>query len=201
MAKKTVAKEFILAAERHKYTCEKILELSDFNNCQPDEHGNYPSVELNQKQKHLLSNVYYLSGYIIECSCCAAIYSYFPKLARKKDLAPTERDKHYRLRNVSFQSDDSLIFSVCGRGKTNHSLMHFTEFPSFFDNSAPRVPLLNGDISKFSSSNDLLSSFQAEIRYVCNKDSRTNFYENVCNFYKVAMEIYQGVITTYKILP
>lgn len=190
--KETAAKSFILAAERHKYACEKLLHLRDLDNIKD---GN---IEPKPMQKSILADTFYLSGYIIECACCAAIYSHYNLTFQdRKNIKETLLNKDRRTYNVKFKSDDVSIFSVTGDGE--HSLLHFANFSGFFEN--PNIPLLNGDISVFSACNDLFQHFRAEIRYLVKKNNGDNLvlhYENVYNFYKSACDIFEQVRKHYK---
>jgi hypothetical protein len=200
----SIAKEFILAAERHKVVCEKLLAMPELDNLRPN-NGNYPFVILKLPQKHILSDIYYLGGYIIECSCSAAIYSYYPTLQHKKELKLEIKDKDNKLRQVKFDAKEPTVFSVCGEG--NHSLHHFTKFPAFFETLS--IPLLNGDDTKFASKNcyNLYDCFYAEIRYALKavEDKRNIYpniqlhYENVTSFLEIGCEIYSSVRKTFKI--
>jgi hypothetical protein len=59
-------KEYLNAARKHKNTCLSLIACID-------ELNNSPQKDLN-KIKSLTLNLYYLSGYIIECSVKYAIY-------------------------------------------------------------------------------------------------------------------------------
>lgn len=191
--KETAAKSFILAAERHKYACEKLLNLRDLDNIKD---GN---IEPKPMQKSILADTFYLSGYIIECTCCSAIYSHYDLTFQdRKNINETlpNRDRHTY--NVNFKSDAVNVFSVIGDGE--HSLLHFANFSKFF--ADPKIPLLNGDISIFNACNNLFQHFRAEIRYITKEKGNSNnliiHYKNVFAFYQVACDIFEQVRNHYK---
>lgn len=59
-------REYLNSARKHQYTCEEIL------NCIKRITANTPKKQTQQKQ--LILNLFYLSGYIIECSVKYGIY-------------------------------------------------------------------------------------------------------------------------------
>lgn len=202
----SIAKEFILAAERHKVVCEKLLNMPELANLKKSEDNSSSSIITSPQQRQILSDIYYLSGYIIECSCTAAIYSHYPKLHHKDNLNPLAEDKDRKLRNVKFKTNEPTVFSVCGKG--DHSLSHFTKYPNFFAN--PNIPLLDGNDAIFTSKNcyPLYDCFYAEIRYGLKPDEAKIpryanpiiiHYENVNNFFEIGKEIFTSVRKTFKI--
>ncbi len=205
MSSNSIAREFILAAERHKVVCEKLLAMPELDNLRPNNNGSYPIEDLKLPQKYILSDIYYLTGYIIECSCCAAIYTHYPDLNDKKAIGATVKDKERKLRQIEFSTEAPSYFSICGIG--NHSLHHFTKFSSFFEK--PKIPLLDGEETIFSTNHcyDLYDCFYAEIRYALKAvPNKRNLYptiilnyEKVSNFHKISCEIYSSVKKTFKI--
>lgn len=82
--------EYLNSARKHNFSCEEILRA-------------LKSVDLSNgvgksKQKHLLLNLYYLSGYIIECSVKYAIY-HLISYDRKKCVRQLDQD------GISFQNN------------------------------------------------------------------------------------------------
>lgn len=76
-----VYKEFLNAARKHKYTCSILLEKLD---------------QINNKRepaqaKYLLLNVYYLSGYIIECIVKYGIYN-LVGFSKRKEVTKLNQD-------------------------------------------------------------------------------------------------------------
>ncbi|MBN1463771.1 MAG: hypothetical protein JW922_08890 [Paludibacteraceae bacterium] len=105
-----VAEMYISAAKRHKYVCSELFERLK-NDISED------------NQKRILHNIYYLTGYIIECSCCAAIYSHYPKIQHKRNLDTTSLTRDRKPRNVAFKSISPSVFSVVGdeeQGNDHH---------------------------------------------------------------------------------
>lgn len=96
----TIAKQYIQAAQRHKYVCEKLLNLPELDSLRNGE----VSI-LDSSQEKILTNIYYLSGYVIECACSAAVYRHYSKLRHKKELNDTQK-------SISFNKNTT--FRICG---------------------------------------------------------------------------------------
>jgi len=177
-----IAKMYIEAAKRHNYVCSRLFELLQNIN------------ELDKKR--ILHNIYYLTGYIIECSCCAAIYTFYPKLQHKKNLEKDLIANNRKTKNVAFNDKSNNIFSIVGEG--DHSLQHFANFHAFFDR--PQIPLLNGDLQYFENHKcfDLFEKYNAEIRYEL-PETIILYDKNVKSFYEIALDIYNKVKKTYRI--
>lgn len=58
--------EYLNSARKHQYTCEEVLKLI--------KGIELTSGEGKSRHKRLLLNLYYLSGYVVECSVKYAIY-------------------------------------------------------------------------------------------------------------------------------
>ena len=193
MAKK-ISTIYILAAGRHKYVCEQLLALQELNELCISS----PQV-LTTRQTQLLSDIYYLTGYIIECACCSAIYSFYPKIAHKRHLDTNIKDKDNKTRNVKWSTENQSTFSLVG--EWDHKLHHFTQFPDYFTSNP--IPILNGNLTVFDNKGcrDLLDSFWAEIRYELKSPQGNNIvlsYDKVKAFYEIAAQIYQQVSQKFK---
>ena len=91
-----VYKSFLNAARKHVATCEALLQHA--KNLNPQRPNNQ------QEQQHILLNLYYLTGYIFECSIKYGIYkliSYDPQAPITKlnqaDLTYNKHIKHHKL--------------------------------------------------------------------------------------------------------
>jgi hypothetical protein len=209
----TIAKEFILAAERHKVVCEKLLAMPELENLAAEEI--LPSN--NSDEWRLLADIYYLSGYIIECSCCAAIYSFYRHLdpAAKKGLRASTIADDGNTKAVAFCYDKHAIPAKMYAANADHYLVKgdkgFDKFNSVFDNSAPNtIPILGGSkkVFKDKNVNDLLINWSANIRYKVEKEPQPNAnpanrvieisYKKIKTFFDIAKTIYEQVFITYQ---
>lgn len=174
-----VYQEYQQAAERHYKTCLKLEETIQ------SLQGNSSN---NKLVKKLLQNLYYLTGYIIECSCCYFIYAQYANLTDKKALIATMPGKCRE--NVSFDKNhkiDSDTFIIKG---DNHGLLNFTETHSYFGQSLDNIPLINGHISAFQDSEQLLKKWGAEVRYKVEIPLNES---NTFSFLAVAKTMYNNI--------
>ncbi len=209
MSKNNIAKEFILAVERHKVVCEKLLAMPELQNLQPDEH----LLSNNSDEWRLLADVFYLSGYIIECTCCAAIYSFYTdetKLAEKDKLRTTTIADDGNTYKVAFKGDPNAIMFASNKDHFLIESKGFQHFNSVFGNLAPSAIPLLGSMTEFHSKSvhDLLNSWSANVRYKVEKKVNPNSltsnilpltYRRIFDFYSIANEIYSKVLTTFTI--
>jgi len=196
-----VRNEYHTAAKRHLAVCKELKNKihSDFE---------LRENSLNEKEKELkqqlLSDLYYLTGYIIECSCCMAIYHHF-KVFNKRELRAKEGGN--KKNNISFSNKVNLdTFLIIGDGNNPHSLEHFKNvFTSNYLNiskSSLDIPLLNGDLSIFKNNNckTLFEEYEAEIRY--NKIENCSIkldYKNTFGFLESASIIYKKTCIKFNI--
>ncbi len=209
----TIAKEFILAAERHKVVCEKLLAMPELKNLS----ANDILLGNNSDEWRLLADIYYLSGYIIECSCCAAIYSFYRHLdlAAKKDLKANTIADDGTTKAVAFSYDKNATPAKMYASNKDHYLVRetgFDKFNSVFDNSAPdTIPILGGNkikVFKDKNVNDLLINWSANIRYKVEREPQPNAnpanrvieisYNRIETFFDIAKTIYEQVFITYQ---
>lgn len=208
----TIAKEFILAAERHKVVCEKLLAMPELENLAAKEI--LPSN--NSDEWRLLADIYYLSGYIIECSCCAAIYSFYRHLdpAAKKGLRASTIADDGTTKAVASCYDENARPAKMYASNKDHYLVKekgFDKFNSVFGDSAPAtIPILCGSkkVFKDKNVNDLLINWSANIRYKVEKEFQANAnpanrvieisYKKIKTFFDIAKTIYEQVFITYQ---
>ncbi|EJG1182440.1 TPA: hypothetical protein NKP43_004463 [Vibrio parahaemolyticus] len=82
--------EYLNSARKHQYTCEEVLKLI--------KGIELTSGEGKSRHKRLLLNLYYLSGYVVECSVKYAIY-HLIAYDRKKCVRQLDQD------GISFQNN------------------------------------------------------------------------------------------------
>lgn len=128
-----IRNDYYEAAKRHLFVCHKLKEYIE------EKYKEKQDEEINER-KNLLNDLYYLTGYIIECCCSAAIFHFFPNLIEKKALKKGTDSTYPK---VIFKSSTPIpsFFIVAS---SNHTLIHFKEAPHFFTGIGNKIPLLNG---------------------------------------------------------
>lgn len=154
-------KDYLFAARRHRATCDFLLkEISDTSNT--------IHIEI---QKKILQNVYYLSGYIIECALSYTVFKII-KYDRKKSVYDYDKFDHF-FRKHSFKSNQRKIDIITEKGGV---------IPS-------EIPIIGNkkveDIEK-----EMYDTWDADARYL---RSYPNFELNVINvkkFFTLSSDIY-----------
>lgn len=181
--------EYKIAAERHIEVCLQIQNILEEYK-ERETVGTLTTTGIKEKNK-ILSNLYYLSGYIIECSYNCAIYK---QLAWTGDVSRLRvSDNSY---GVSCNPEASSMFVIRRRGSgvKQHQLsgnMHFfqTVIPI---TAVSSVPILGYDISS-QPCFDLFDNWNAEIRYTI--DSSLNLdYNNVFDFFFTAVKVFEELL-------
>ncbi len=184
--------EYKIAAERHLETCLQLLFILEKYKVKEQTEG-LLSPETKDREK-ILGDLYYLSGYIIECSYNCAIYhhiSWNGDVDRLKTNSTSFR--------VSCYPDNNAVFSLrreTGRisGIKQHQLsgnMHFFQTVQPRNTPYP-IPLIIDPINnRFCI--DLFDNWSAEIRYTIDSSLNLN-YDNVFDFFYLATEVYEGLI-------
>lgn len=192
--------EYKEAAERHLEVCFQLEKL--LIHYQKVENGRTLTNKEAKEKLQLLSDLYYLSGYIIECSYNYAIYKHisYPNTEPVKNLKPANWAIYgisVNNMNVSYRSitngGNSSTFLIC---RPDHKLdcsMHFFASSTHGGNLALPIPLLDGN-NVARPCTDLFQNWGAEIRYTI--DSSLNLdYDNVFDFLYLALEIIEGLKT------
>jgi len=129
-------KDFLNAARKHRYTCEVLIEK--FN-----------SLDKNKEKsncKYLLSNIYYLSGYIIECIVKYGIYSLIGY--------PNNKD-------IKELNQDGLTYK---KVIESHKFKNYTEyFKSKYHGT--KIPLINCEKNIDRKIIDIYNKWDSVIRY------------------------------------
>jgi hypothetical protein len=179
-----------IAAERHYEVCLQLVGvLDDYRN--KESKGLLNNKGLNEKFQ-ILSDLYYLAGYIIECSYNCAIYKQLGWTANVSTLA--HNNNPY---NVSCRQSSQAAFVIRRQtlGVKQHQLhgnMHFFQSVIPMANVST-IPLIGYDVP-LRLSYDLFTNWNAEIRYEI--DSTLNLdYANVYDFFFLATEVYEGLLS------
>jgi hypothetical protein len=149
-------KEYLNAARKHEYTCDAINEKISLNNSST------------MQQKSLLLNLYYLSGFVIECITKYAIY----------DLVKHKRDLDVKVLNNSGLTYDLHIKHHRFDRYTDH-LNRLLSIP---------IPLISftKDIEK--EVLRLYKEWDVDIRYRYDLVMEQSYYQS---FYKYSKKIFR----------
>lgn len=164
-------KEYYKAAKRHRETCEYLLnKLKDRQEC----------IDIHL-QKKLMQNVYYLSGYVIECIIS---YTFFKIICFDVSKSVYDLENHncygytfYKyFREHSKSANELRVEEIRKRG----------------GNISSTIPIIGegtvDDITKL-----MYEQWDAKSRYTNGHLSFEVDYNNVTNFYKLANEIYTKI--------
>lgn len=149
-------KEYLNAARKHEYTCDVINEKICGNDCS------------SSQKKSLLINLYYLSGYVIECIIKYAIY----------DLSGHAKDL-----DVKMLSKGGLTYNVHIK---YHRFERYTEQLNKFL-SAP-IPLINYSKGIEREVLRLYKEWDVDIRYRYNLAMDQLYYQS---FYQYSKKIFR----------
>jgi len=150
-------KEYLNAARKHEYTCDVIYEKIKKNDCS------------SCQKMCLMLNLYYLSGYIIECIIKYAIY----------DLVGHKKEDDIKKLNKGGLSYDKHI--------KYHRFERYSEHLNRY--LSVKIPLINDCSGIDREIIQLFSKWDSELRYeYYNNIKDVRHYEN---FYKYAKEIYK----------
>lgn len=153
-----VRNEYYRAAKRHLAVCKEIKKL-----LLPFYEFEKTHSELNTSEKilksQLLADLYYLTGYVIECTYCMVIYHEFPKLNTKRDLIAVAGETGKK--NISFSSKKKPNADTCIIADSNHKLSGFKNIfgQSYLNREIPIKENL------FNNCQILFDEWEAEVRY------------------------------------
>jgi len=142
--------EYKEAVERHLEVCLRLEYLLRDNYKSKEDSGQRLSTIETKEKLQLLCDLYYLTGYIIECGYNYAIYKHinFPHNEPVKNLKPANWTTYRVQHNVSYTSKtnggNSNTFLIC---RANHTLdcnMHFFA-DSRYGNLSLSIPLIDGN--------------------------------------------------------
>ncbi len=185
-----VYSDYKAAAERHLETCFELVQA--IIKLEKKKHRGSLSSNDTKRQKHILENLYYLSGYMLEC-----LYGY---AMCKQDNYP-QADQVNSLDNGGYK----LCFKHNKRGRLNVSYslqrpqhkMSLSEL-SFFDDVSngyqiainQNIPLIHGNrVLSNPSIQKLFENWSAYERYKINHDNTPNLSFNSKNIIDLFWEI------------
>jgi hypothetical protein len=160
-------KDYLNAARKHNYTCQVLVEKLD---------------NINEKRepmhyKCLLLNLYYLSGYIIECIVKYGIYSLIG-YDRKEEVSKLNQDK------LTYQDHIKP-----------HKFERYTEYLNLH-NKRINIPLINDNKTIEKPVIELYKEWDAKVRY--SYDLRGKEKHHYLKFYQYAEEIFKIISDNVK---
>lgn len=176
------------AAERHLEVCLQLQSILE--SYQTKESSAIPLSISEQKEKtQILSDLYYLSGYIIECSYSCAICKSINWTTAVDLIMPTTNSY-----GISFRNRNGTTFSMT---KPKHQLStsgHMEFFQTIIPiTPAYAIPLVIDAIAPTRLCYDLFDNWNAEIRYLVDS-SLVLDYDNVFDFFYLSVEVYEGLL-------
>ncbi len=194
------------AVSKHLEACTILRDFIENEFKSKENKGSSLSAREQRRKIQLLEELYYLTGYVIECSCCMAIFHHFPSLQKKGDLKAKgdfrgKNNISFKKASDSSQKQKEELNNTFFVADSNHKLTHFKNVSQYMRTSFQHIDVLNGYDSIFKSKNcdELYKNYEAEVRYNLLKE-RNNIelsYENVFNFLEVARQIYSSVKENY----
>lgn len=181
--------DYKIAAERHLEVCLQLLDIIE------DEYQKKePLSRAKEKEKNqLLADLYYLSGYIIECSYNCAIYKAVGWLTNDVKRLETTSTRH-SVSCFNPRVGSSSSFTI--RKNSNHSFSGNTHFfQTIIATSAiSHLPVIGTNLLPSHSAYELFDNWNAEIRYQVDSNITLD-YNSTFAFFYLANEIYEGLLT------
>ncbi len=157
-----IYRDFRIAANRHLQTCKYMCE---FLNCKPNE----------SEKANIITDIYYLSGYVIECIIKYAIYDYI-KYDPKADVADLTPEGKYKQYNISYKGN--TIYRT-----QTHDLQHLKGILIFINGNDPFIGMSSSKLTT------LYKGWHSEVRYKIDHDLKQELTEsNVSQFIKIVDE-------------
>jgi hypothetical protein len=148
-------KDYLKAARKHEYTCDVIYDKIASNTC---------NAEI---KKSLLLNMYYISGYTIECIVKYGIY----------DLAGYDKDKDVKKLDTGRLKYETNI--------KHHKFERYTEHLIRYI-SRP-IPLISDKVGVDKEVIDLYKAWDAEVRYSYDMGTKQDIH--FITFYRYSKQI------------
>ncbi len=181
--------DYKTASERHLETCLKLKEVVTNNYL----NRTLSATEL-KKQNEILANIYYLTGYVIECIVSYGILKYIDieNIYRSKGITKLKQlNSFYSPQKVSYDYNDQYCrWSIIN---PKHSI---EKNLTFFTLEARLTGLNIRGIDKNidGNLNKLIKNWNAEYRYYL-KDNTVLDYNKIFPFLALAEEIHYGIRT------
>ncbi len=196
-------KDYKTASERHLETCIKLKEVVITN------YLNRPllSSEL-KKQNEILANIYYLSGYVIECILHYAIVEYVVKVDTDFRKKVAKRNggsfENVSVRDLKVQDNNCNVGYNYGRYTLYRAGHRFQSNVDFFNygskiSGIDSIRALNGKTIPQQNVRALFSKWNVGVRYGNSEFRNLNTPKDIFDFFAFTEEVHYGV--TNLILP
>lgn len=181
------------AAERHLETCKELREYIKAN------FQNKPTLtpQEEKKQKMILANIYYLSGYVIECVVNYGILKHikFENTGKQlKDLIPDDNDSGVSYSNYpKIPHTKKIVYLIyAGNHKLNAGNKHhfFKSVVKITGREFDSIPFINGKPLK-PEQQKLFRNWGATVRYEI--DENLLVLSNIIEFHENTEKIYDGM--------
>ncbi len=176
-----VYQDYKTAADRHLEVCFQLLHHIEENYQKKEP----LSIRQTKEKLQLLADLYYLSGYIIECSYNCAIYKSLGWNGNVKDLEDTNNSVSFKPRRWSPRF---IILSQ------SHTLSGHMDFFQTIKPVTTSIPLIGVPLHPTHPAFDLFDNWNAEIRYLIDT-SITLDYSNTFAFFYLSTEVYEGLLS------
>lgn len=196
-------KDYKTASERHMETCLRLKEFVSTN------YLNRALLPFEiKKQNELLSNIYYLSGYVIECILHYAIVEYVVKvdIDFRKKVAKRKggRFEDVSVRELQVQDNNCNVGYSYGRYSLYRAGHRFQSNIDFFNygskiSGIDSIRALNGKTIPQNNVRFLFSKWNVGVRYSNSDFQNFNTPKDIFDFLTFTEEIHSGV--TNLILP
>jgi len=175
--------DYKTAAQRHLMTCDYLVKALSL----PDNLSHKPNTS--SYKSYLLRNIYYLSGYTIECMVNYAIYECV------NDIKP--RSQRISRVNQLYEPTYSLVFKEIGRGSFQYVIAwhNFQENMKVLNNLATSkfslIPVIGQRLypANWASIKQLFDDWEPQVRYT----SVAYTEQQIIDFYKLSSEIYTNI--------
>ncbi len=157
-----VYKDYRTVANRHLQTCKYMCKCLDSD-----------IGKLNETEKaNILTNIYYLSGYVIECIIKYAIYDYLQYDA-KADVADLIPEGKYKQFNISYSGNTKYRLKTHNLKDLSDILISINGNDPFMGISSPKLTIL-------------YKGWDSEIRYKIDHDLKQELTEtNIRKFIEI----------------
>jgi|JI6StandDraft_1071083.scaffolds.fasta_scaffold72746_2 hypothetical protein len=175
--------DYKTAAQRHLMTCDYLVKSLSL----PDNLAHKPNTS--SYKSHLLRNIYYLSGYTIECMVNYAIYECV------NDTKP--RAQRISRVNQLYEPTYSLVFKEFGRGSFQYVIAwhNFQENMKVLNNLATskfsQIPVIGQSVypANWTTIRQLFDDWEPQVRYT----SVAYTEQQIIDFHKLSLDIYTNI--------
>ena len=178
--------EYAKAAERHLETCTHLVHVLEEQYQKKEVGSTLSNRELKEKLE-LLSNLYYLSGYIIECVYSYALCQYIGmNLTDDVKTQLPQRGVCWSYNSLTRNNNTHAIYRQMHKMSGSNDLSYFTTHNV---SGISAIPILGGSQNMSSPNAQILfDNWSAEVRYSI---SNQLDYANVFDFFRECEKIYR----------